>query len=140
MVLRVMFVTAFWLVLSFTACMADDSSKEKAALSAAEQWLAFVDDGQYDRSWAEASELFRNALTRDQWTQALQGARKPLGKVISRKVRNAAYMTSLPGAPDGEYFVILFDSSFGNKASALETVTPMLEKDGMWKVSGYYIK
>jgi hypothetical protein len=45
----------------------------------------------------------------------------------------------LPGAPDGEYVVIQFESSFEKKKSAVETVTPMLEKDGKWRVSGYYI-
>jgi hypothetical protein len=50
------------------------------------------------------------------------------------------YKTSLPGAPDGDYVVIQFVTSFGNKKSAIETVTPMLEKDGSWRVSGYYIR
>lgn len=27
-----------------------------------------------------------------------------------------------------------------NKKSAIETVTPMMDKDGKWRVSGYYIK
>jgi hypothetical protein len=46
----------------------------------------------------------------------------------------------LPGAPDGKYVVVQFDTSFQRKKSALETVTPMMEKDGKWRVSGYYIK
>lgn len=49
-------------------------------------------------------------------------------------------MTSLPGAPDGKYVVIQYDTSFENKKAAVETVTPMLDKDGKWRVSGYYIK
>lgn len=36
--------------------------------------------------------------------------------------------------------VIQFDATFERKAQAVETVTPMLDKDGQWKVSGYYIK
>jgi hypothetical protein len=36
--------------------------------------------------------------------------------------------------------VITFETAFENKASAVETVTPMLEKDGKWRVSGYFIK
>jgi ribosomal protein S17E len=36
--------------------------------------------------------------------------------------------------------IIQYDSSFENKKSAVETVTPMLDKDGKWRVSGYYIK
>jgi len=27
-----------------------------------------------------------------------------------------------------------------NKTSTVETITPMLDKDGQWRVSGYYIK
>jgi len=36
--------------------------------------------------------------------------------------------------------VIRYDASFANKKSAIETVTPMLDKDGQWRVSGYFIK
>ena len=63
-----------------------------------------------------------------------------MGKLISREVKSAVYESSLPGVPDGEYVVIQFETSFENKKSAIETVTPMLEKDGKWRVSGYYIK
>ncbi len=49
-------------------------------------------------------------------------------------------MTSMPGAPDGEYVIIQFESSFANKKSAVETVTPMKDENGVWRVSGYYIK
>ena len=58
----------------------------------------------------------------------------------SRELLSAQHMTSLPGAPDGDYVVIQFKTSFANKKSAVETVTPMLEKDGVWRVSGYFIK
>ena len=66
--------------------------------------------------------------------------RKPLGKIITRKVESKHYTTSLPGAPDGEYVVIQCKTSFTNKKSATETITPMKDKDGKWRVSGYYIK
>ena len=51
-----------------------------------------------------------------------------------------SYHTSLPSVPDGEYVVIQFKASFENKKSAIETITPMMVKDGKWRVSGYYIK
>ncbi len=49
-------------------------------------------------------------------------------------------MSSLPGAPDGNYVVIQFKTTFEHKAQAVETVTPMLENDGVWRVTGYFIK
>ncbi|HLO24795.1 MAG TPA: DUF4019 domain-containing protein [Geobacteraceae bacterium] len=74
------------------------------------------------------------------WEQSLRAVRSPLGNLVSRKVKSRTYTTTVPGAPDGEYVVIRFETSFGNKKSAIETVTPMREKDGNWRVSGYYIK
>jgi len=46
----------------------------------------------------------------------------------------------VPGAPDGKYVIIQFETSFENKASAVETVTPMQDADGVWRVAGYFVK
>jgi len=130
------------IVLAFLAvsAIADNSAKEKAAIIIAEKWLSLVDAEKYAESWKEASELFRNAVKQEQWKQSLQAVRKPLGKLLTRKIKTKTYKTSLPGAPDGEYVVIQFGTSFENKKEAIETVTPMMDKDGKWRVSGYYIK
>jgi len=117
-----------------------DSDKEEAAISGALKWLTEVDEGKYADSWNDAAGYFKNAVEKEQWVQSLQAVRKPLGNLISREPKNATYRTSLPGAPDGQYVVIQFQASFENKKSAIETVTPMLDKDGNWRVSGYYIK
>lgn len=114
--------------------------KEKAAIIAAENWLFEVDAGYYSESWRSASEYFRNAVPEEKWVHSLNAVRYPLGKLISRKIKSTNYTTSLPGAPDGEYVVIQFETSFENKQAAIETVTPMFEKNGGWRVSGYYIK
>jgi hypothetical protein len=49
-------------------------------------------------------------------------------------------MTSVPGAPDGQYVLIQFETVFEKKAQSIETITPMLDADRTWRVSGYYIK
>jgi hypothetical protein len=46
----------------------------------------------------------------------------------------------LPGAPPGEYVVIVYASAFENRPAAQETVNPMRDKDGVWRVSGYFVK
>ncbi len=112
----------------------------KLATTAAEKWLALVDDGKYPESWAEAAAYFKNAVTAAAWEQAAKEVRPPFGKLLSRKVKSAVYHTSLPGAPDGRYVVIQFETSFENKKEAIETVTPMADPDGQWRVSGYYVK
>ncbi len=117
-----------------------EEDDERQALKAADTWMALVDSGQYDQSWEDAASLFKTAVDRNQWRRSLAALRKPLGKVISRKLKRKKYVTQLPGAPDGKYVLIQYDSSFENKKSAVETVVPMLDSDGQWKVSGYYIK
>ena len=112
----------------------------ESAVRATESWLAVVDAGEYSKSWEGSAALFRAAVTSEQWRQAMVASRKPLGSLVSRKVKSTQYATSLPGAPDGEYVVIQFTTSFSNKRSAIETVTPMKDPDGTWRVSGYYIK
>ena len=140
MIHRIVCLIIVGLILSGSTAMASDAGKETAAVSAAEKWLATVDAGKYAASWNEAAEIFRNAVKPEQWEQLVKAVRKPLGKLISRKVQTKAYKTSLAGAPDGEYVVIQFETSFENKKAAIETVTPMMDKDGKWRVSGYFIK
>jgi hypothetical protein len=114
--------------------------EEQAGLNSARAWLALVDTGEYAKSWDEAASFFKERVSQDQWLKALEAVRKPLGKLISRTTASTTYTTSLPGAPDGKYVVIRYNSSFGHKKSAVETVTPMLDKDGKWRVAGYFIK
>ena len=119
---------------------ATQQTPEDAGRAAASLWLSLVDAGKYAQSWDEASSLFRNAVTKEQWEKTMHASRDPLGKMISRKLKSATYTHTLPGAPDGEYVVVQYETSFEHKQSAIETVTPMLDTDGNWRVSGYFIK
>ena len=105
----------------------------------AKGWLGLIYEQDYSQSWDNAASLFQKAVTKEQWTQQLSGIVPPLGEVISRDVISSEYHTTLPGAPDGEYIVIQFKTSFENKNESIETVTQMKDGD-QWKVSGYFIK
>jgi hypothetical protein len=111
-----------------------------AATAAAQSWLALVDEEKYGESWSAAATMFKSAVSEANWGSSVTRARGPLGKVLLRQVKSAKFKTSLPGAPDGKYVVIQFSTAFAKKAAAVETVTPMQESDGTWKVSGYFVK
>lgn len=117
-----------------------NTEAEKAAIETAGAWLELIDGGRYSESWDESAEYVKALVNRVDWQKSLQGARQPLGKLVSRKLKSTRYTTSAPGAPDGQYVIIQYETSFENKKSAVETVTPMLDKDGKWKVSGYYVR
>ncbi len=117
-----------------------NTSAEEIAQIAASSWLTLIDKGEYAESWNTASNMFKDTITSDQWKKALSGVRKSFGKVLSREMIDQRHHDSLPGAPDGSYFVIQYNTEFENKKSAVETITMTKEKDGAWKSAGYFIK
>jgi Protein of unknown function (DUF4019) len=54
--------------------------------------------------------------------------------------RPAQEVKDPPHTPAGEYVRMQYDTTFEKKKDAVETVVPMLDKDGKWRVSGYFIK
>lgn len=119
----------------------DSSSafKELAGQAAAEKWLALIDAGEYAKSWEQTAKLFRERVTREQWTSSLPANRGTFGALKSRKVDAAVYKTSLPGAPDGQYVTVRFRTTFDKKDDAEELVTLTYE-EGAWRPTGYFIK
>ncbi len=119
---------------------AADVDPTAPAQGAATQWLSLSDGARYGEAWEQAATYFRDSIRKPDWEAAAKAARGPLGAVKSRSLKSATVKTTLPGMPDGEYVVIEYETRFENKAAATETITPMKEKDGAWKVSGYFIR
>lgn len=113
---------------------------EVAARAAVEVWLALVDDGQYDKSWDEASALVKKATAKDQWIKMFTDHRQPLGTVAGRVLKDMQSMTTLPGTPPGQYVVVRYETSFEHKKSMAETVTCGIDESGQWKVTGYFVR
>ncbi|MBF0529011.1 MAG: DUF4019 domain-containing protein [Deltaproteobacteria bacterium] len=126
------------LFISYGPAIAESTPAE--VTEAAEAWLKLVDNGEYGKTFDTAAEIFKSASTKIQWEATLDLVRKNLGKTIERKPLSAQFATSLPGAPDGEYYVMEFRTVFQNKKEAVERLVPMKEKDGRWRVSGYFIR
>ena len=131
-------------LLATLACLpahaADEEINVTPAISASTAWLALMDGQRYGESWDQASQLFQDATPRLKWETNAQSVRGPLGPVNGRKMHSATYTRSLPGAPPGEYVVIRYETHFVNRPFSSETVTPSRDKDGSWKVSGYFIQ
>jgi hypothetical protein len=115
-------------------------ASDPAAAKEARGWLDLVDAGRYGESWKQAARLFQEKVPAAQWEKAVRSSREPLGKIESRKLVNAQFARTLPGAPDGEYMVLLYETVFEKKREAFETVTPMKEKEGSWRIAGYFIQ
>ena len=114
-------------------------AKLRLADEVAGKWLALIDGRQYRAAWERAASLFRAQIGVADWEAAVIAARRPLGNMLRRQLVSATYATTLPGAPEGEYVVLLFQTDFEHLQGATETVTPMLDGD-RWRVSGYYVR
>ncbi len=111
-----------------------------AATDSAKRWLSLVDAEHYAESWDATVPMFQKSVEKDQWEKMMRANRSPYGKPVSRTLKSAVYATELPGAPDGKYYVLQFQTSFEHKRTAVEKVTLALGEDGQWKVSGYFIR
>ena len=88
------FITAFGSILAvFLGCLlmagiagAQAPEKEKAAITAAEQWLGLVDAGKYAGSWTEAAGYFKNAVTQEKWVKSLKAARNSWASSFQEKL------------------------------------------------------
>lgn len=128
------------LIAAMSAPAVAQEPAQQGVKEVAQNWLVLVDNDQFEESYQETASHFQDQLTLGQWIGSLKQVRKAMGKVTSRKFLSSTYMTELPNAPKGEYVVVLFESVLEDGRKAVETVTPMRDKDAQWRVSGYYIK
>lgn len=128
-------------MLSILLAMALTAASEHPtpAVTAANTWIGLVDAKRWDDSWNAAGTLFKSQMPQPRWATTIQPVREPLGTMASRSLKNVTKANSLPGAPDGEYEVVQFQTSFSNKAHATETIVLSRETSG-WKVVGYFIR
>ncbi|GAA6153657.1 DUF4019 domain-containing protein [Pseudoteredinibacter isoporae] len=128
-------VQRFVLLFMISVSVFAEGIQSKAVLD----WLGMVDAGQYAESWEVSAPFFKAQVTQEQWQNGLNQARMPLGKVLTREIASSDIHSVLPGAPEGEYIVVVLKASFEKMPSATETVT-LKKDDGQWRVVGYYIK
>ncbi len=118
---------------------AGKNPREKAAVDAANHWLGLVDRRDNDGMWNNLSPIAASMITKESFTSQVARVRDMLGELKQREFAKAEHKTSLPGVPDGNYYLLEFKTSFEKKKEAVETII-MHESDGTWKVCGYFMR
>jgi hypothetical protein len=111
---------------------------EDEASAAGQKWLALLDDQKYEESWDQSASMFRSQVTKEQWLVSLRRFRDPLGSMVSRMSSRVDFAKSLRGAPDGDYAIIHFTTSFKAKSDVTERLT-LVKQDGKWQMAAYAI-
>jgi hypothetical protein len=119
--------------------------EQRNALNAAERWLVPVDAQRYADAWAMSAASFKGSVDRTKFRDGMRDLRKEYGRVVLRKAEKMAFVGSRPapedsGPKEGAQLSILFDTKFVRNRQATEEVLMELEKDGLWRVAGYYIR
>lgn len=118
------------------------SVEEQTALIAQAQraalgWLMLLDRKDWGSSWTASSAMFRKQVPLPAWMDGIPKTREPFGDLVEREPANAAYRTTMPGHPEGDYVTLLFQSKFTTEEQVQEMVATVREADGTWRVIGY---
>jgi hypothetical protein len=115
------------------------TAEEQAAERQALGFLGYLDNGRFADSYAYTGMLIRSQLDREVFASQVEKARTGTGALQARELIDAGYSTTVPGAPEGQYVVLHYRSSFANRPDTVETLTLAMAK-GYWRVDGWYIK
>lgn len=70
----------------------------------------------------------------------IRALRESFGPVRARRLKWARYTETLPNPPSGQYVILEYETRFDNRASVVETVTPVQDPHGGWRVGAYHIR
>ena len=111
----------------------DDST----AIESASTFLALLDRGDISAAFETTTAFHRSYWQRDRWVDSIGTLRSFYGPLINRAASKTVHKDSYPKHPDGEYIVIVFESSFSRKRQTTEIVAVTPDGDGRWRVSDY---
>lgn len=106
-----------------------------AVISAARDWLALADAGDWQAGFDAAGKPFRDVNTVAGWASAAEQVRTPLGALVSRDVLTVRYLN----APPHGFQEVAFQTQYANSEKVvIETVT-LQQEEGVWKVVGILV-
>ena len=120
--------------MSGAAELAATPTSQKAAVDAAQQFLALCDRDDWTGSWHSAHQSFKMLNTVDWWTKVSSGLRTELGTIEARELVTADFT---PAPPHGAW-VIRFKARYSKRGAVVESVS-LSEEAGTWKVTGIMI-
>jgi hypothetical protein len=116
-----------------------EDQEQTAAIQAASTWLQLIDAGNYAEAWKQAAPVLQQNIPQDKWQEMVKTVELKVGKIISRKVLETTFSSTLPDAPKGNYAIILYATSFQNMPQGGNEKITLMKTENTWKVAGYFI-
>ncbi len=126
------------------ASSAENNQDEMAAwmieaAQVAKDYVEGLDRGEYANSWPKGDILFQRTISQKEWVTALGLARKRLGGVKSRTLKDQRPAWDPHGLPKGPYMVVEYNTSFDRAPNSGELLTLRRGADGHWRVLTYQV-
>ena len=119
-----------------TLAYSQETRTHDDAIRFVQRWLSLIDENKYLETWGSLSGIFKKNTTKEQWLDDLDGFRKPLGKLLERKL---LYVTESSDEHLGKYLIVQYQSLFENNTSKGEAISVIKDSENGWKVLGYTI-
>lgn len=131
---------SFFVCLLLTTQLAVAGPQQNDVRDAAGSFLELLDAGSYQQAWWEGSDLLHLTTDVDQWAEQMRARRDLFGEFVERSLKNVVSRNSLPGLPDGDYAIVLYDCRYEHKQKGLEMMTLGKDAYGAWKVVSYHLR
>ena len=106
------------------------------ALAASKAWVAQIDAGNFDDSYAFGCDAMHDKVPQDRWTLLLKTFQALYGPVVSRTQISHVYKPNGYEGTEGEFLIVTYESSFKKLDAATEVVVLKWD-DGKWRGAGY---
>jgi len=126
------------LLIAAPAAFASAETHVDEGVNVCQSWIGQIDQGQYDESYAAASDTLHDKVPQDHWSLILKTLRAPWGSVVNRHQLSHVYKPNGFEGAEGEFLVITYDSSF-QKMDAAKEVVVLRWEDGKWRGAGYNV-
>jgi hypothetical protein len=91
----------------------------------------------YEKTYSEASELWRQDATLEQTITSFKTLREKLGPVENRVLQSATEQTNSGGALKGRAYILTYRTKF-QRGEGMETFT-LVERKGQWLLARYLV-
>ena len=105
----------------------------------AERLLTLMDQAKYRDCWRQSSQHYKTQLNAEEWESQMKPVRNNFGALQKRVYKTSKTSKTLAGAPEGEYMVLEYTTSFANKPNVTETLV-LSREGGGWKLAGYSVR
>lgn len=108
-----------------------------AAADAAEAWLGYLDERDFDEAWIAASSALQVRMSPQSLKASIDPGRRNLGNVVGHTLLGLQVVTDPPNAAPGDYAIFQYRTRDEEGRTLVESVV-LRPEDGNWRIAGYF--